>query len=368
MKILQISPHFSPNIGGVETHINDLVLGLVDKKHKVFVLAYKALQTKIASSVLERHKRLKILRIPWLPGLFYTFVDKPILEFLYLFPGIFVVSSLIILFDRPDVIHAHGLVAGTTAVIWGKIFGIRTVISTHNIYNFPKSGFYSKFINWVLNKTDHILCLSHQSMGEIKKIVKDKNKISIFVSWVNLKKFKPLDKGESKKKLGWGKQFIVLFVGRLVPEKGISELLSAAKLLSKGIKLKIAGSGPLESKVQKYYIGKISQDDLSIYYSGADIVIVPSTHDEGFGRVILEALACGTPIIASNRGAIPGVIDETVGKLIDVTPINIKRAIEYFYNKPDKLKELSKNTRKFVIKRYGDKNIEAIISSYTSRV
>lgn len=367
MKILQITPHFSPNVGGVETHIDDLVSELVARNNKVFVLCYRPLQTKADWKIYESIKNNKILRIPWLPGLFYKLVNKPILEFLYLVPGIFLVAPFIIFLEEPKVIHAHGLIAGAVAVIWGKIFGIRTVISTHNIYSFPQSGLYRRFVNFIFNNVDHVLCLSSQSADEIKDIVKDKSKVSIFTSWVDLKKFYPLDKKDSKNKLGWDNKFTVLFVGRLVAEKGIPELLSAAKLFNKGIELKIAGSGPLETKIGKYYIDKISQEDLPVYYSAADIVVVPSTHDEGFGRVILESLACGTPVIASNRGGVPEVMDSTVGKLIDVTPVNIKNAIEFFDSNPEKLKQLSKNARAFAEKRYSSKNIETILSSYSSK-
>ena len=136
--------------------------------------------------------------------------------------------------------------------------------------------------------------------------------------------------------------------------------------MNKGIEIKIAGSGPLEKASQKYYVGKISQTDLPTYYSAANVVIVPSTHDEGFGRVILESLACGTPVIGSNRGAIPEAMDNSVGKLIDITPVKIKDTIEYFYENPDKLKDLSNNTRAFAEKRYSSNNLIAILSCYSS--
>lgn len=366
MNILQITPHFRPNIGGVETHINDLVSALVARNNNVFVLTYQPLQTKSSWRLFERTQNEKILRIPWLPGLFYKLVNKPILEFLYLVPGIFLVAPFVIFLEEPKIIHAHGLIAGVVAVVWGKIFGIRTVISTHNIYSFPQSGLYRRFVNFIFNNVDHVLCLSSQSADEIKDIVKDKSKVSIFTSWVNLEKFHPINKLESRKKLGWNNEFTILFVGRLVPEKGIPELLSAAKLLKKGISLKIAGSGPLESSVKKYYLGKISQDDLPTYYSAADVVIVPSTHDEGFGRVILESLACGIPVIGSNRGGIPQVMDNTMGVLINVTPFNIKNSVEHFFDNPDKLKKLGRNARMFAEKRYSSKNIIAILSSYSN--
>src|SRR3989344_15380 len=364
MKVLQISPHFSPNLGGVETHLDDLVFTLNKKGYEVFVLTYRPLQTKSSWKIFEDKKGVKILRIPWVSGLFYRLINRPVLEFLYLFPGIFLVTPFAILFRRPDVIHSHGLVAGVVAVFWGKIFKTRTVISTHNIYNFPPLGVHRELANWVFNNIDHILCLSSQSAEEIKNMIKEKEKVSIFTSWVNLRKFYPLDKEICKTRLGWKGQFVVLFVGRLVSEKGIPQLLKAAKLFRKGISLKIAGSGPLEDRVGKYYIGKVSQEDLPLYYSASDVVVVPSTHDAGLGRVIIESLACGTPVIGSNRGAIPQVMNGMAGKLIDVTPENIRDSVELFYKSPKKLKTLSLNSRKLVEKRYSDENVKVITESY----
>jgi len=365
MKILILSVHYLPNIGGAETHISDLIEALNERKNDVFLLTYQPLQTNASWKIYEKGHRYKIFRIPWVSGLFYKFQHKPVLEFLYVFPGIFIFLPFIIIFQRPDVIHAHGIISGFVAVFWAKIFRIRTVVSTHNTYNFSGGKSPNGLINWIFNNTDHVLCLSKQSAKEIGGLVEDKTKISIFTSWVDLNKFHPFNKILSKRKLAWKDKFVVLFVGRLVPEKGVPELLSAAKLFNKKIGLKIAGTGILEAKIGKYYIGKISQKDLPVYYSAADMVIVPSTHDEGFGRVIVEALACGTPVIGSNRGAIPQVMDESVGKLIDVTPKNIKETVEYFYNNPEKLRSLTKKARSFAERRYSNKNVESILSAYS---
>lgn len=357
MKILQITAHYSPNIGGVETHLEDLVSALATRKHKIFVLTYQPLQTKVEWKIFERKDNIKILRIPWISGFFYKLINKPVLEFLYLVPGIFLAAPFVILFTRPKVLHGHGLIAGVVAIVWGKVFRVRSVISIHNIYHFPSSGLYRRFIDWMFNNVDHVLCLSSQSAIEIRNIVKDKNRVSIFTQWVNLEKFKPL-KPKTKK-------FIVLFVGRLVKEKGIQELLAASEKWDKSIQLQVAGTGPLADLVpEKNYLGPISQERLPEIYSQASLTIVPSIHEEGFGRVILESLACGTAVIGSKRGAIPEAMNNTVGKLIDITPINIKNSIEYFYKNPDKLKKLSKNARNFAEKRYGSSNVEKIISSY----
>lgn len=362
MKILQLTVHFSPNLGGVETHLDDLIRGLADKKHQVFVLTYRPLSVKTDWKFWQEDKGVQILRLPWLPGWFNKLSKIPAGEFFYLVPGLFIVLPFILLFFRPNVIHSHGLSAGFVGAFWGKIFGIRTVLSTHSIYHFPKSGAFTAMAKWIFQTNEYNLCLSNQSAKELVDLGVSPQKVGRFTYWVDLDKFKSVP--DAKRKIGWVGRFVVLFVGRLVSEKGIPELLQAAKLFKKGIDLKIAGSGPLESKVGKYYIGRISQADLPAYYSAADIVIVPSTHDEGFGRVIIEALACGTPIVAANRGAIPEAMDNSVGRLIDITPENINNTIVYFHKNAKKLLSMSKKAREFSVVRYSDVNINKIIASY----
>ena len=370
MKVLQLTAHFRPNIGGVETHLDDLCKVLAKKNFNVIVLTYRPLHTKTHWKIFEKEKGIEIIRIPWIPNLFYKLIFSPILEFGYLLPGLFFMTPIIFFSKNPEVIHAHGLVAGFVAVFWGKIFNKRIVISTHSIYHFPKDSLYSNFVKWIFSNANSVLGLSSQSINEIELLGIPSTKIRQFTYWIDLNNFKRIN--NAKKILGWDRQFTVLFVGRLIPEKGILELIESAKKWDKGINLKIIGGGPLKqlvelsAKNQKNinYIGIVAQENLPVYYSGSDILIVPSLNDEGFGRVILESLACGTPVIGANKGAIPEVIDETVGELIKINTENIKQVVEYFYKHPDKLSNLAKNCRKFAERRFSEKNAETIIKAY----
>lgn len=371
MKVLQLTVHLFPNVGGVETHLKDLIDSLVKKDWKVFVLAYQPLSTKTVWKIHEKHPNLEIFRLPWLAGLFYKFIPYPKLEFLYLFPGLFFSTPIFLFLKRPDIIHAHGLVSAAVAVFWGKIFRIDVVVSTHSIYTFPKSGLYHDFAKVVFQSAKKVLCLSRKSLEEIQSLGVKKDKISLFTYWIDLEKFQTIEK--AKKKLGWDSKFTVLFVGRLVSEKGIEVLLNSVKKWNKGINLIFAGNGPLEKDIRNAssefpnvkFAGKVSQEDLPLFYSGADCLIVPSTSEEGFGRVIIESLACGTPVVASEKGAIPEAMDKTVGRFIEVTPKNIKDEINYLYKNPSVLKKLAQKARKFVERRYSENNVQTIIKTYT---
>ncbi len=375
-EVLLLSIAFSPNVGGIETHFDDLTEILDKQGWKVWVLTYKPLTTDVKASLFEKKgKNIYIFRIPTIRGLFYNLVKKPALEFLFLAPGLFIALPLFLLTKASKVrtIHTHGLVAGFVGVFWGKIFGKKVITTTHSIYNFPKTGLYRSFARWIFGTSDYVLTLSKQSAKEIEDLGVDKKKIKVFTYWIDLEKFKvQSSKLKVRKKLGWEGKFVVLFVGRLVPEKGVLELLQAAKRWNKNIVLAIAGSGPLEQEIKHQsltinhliYLGKVGNDELPIYYSASDLVVVPSVHEEGFGRVILESLACGTPVLGAKRGAIPEAMDETVGKLIEPSPEEIKKWVEYYYKNPKELKKLSRNARKYAEKRYSERNVETIISTY----
>lgn len=372
MKVLQITAHFKPNIGGVETHLDDLIKTLIKKRWEVFVLTYRPLTTNVKWNIFEQHPFIFILRIPWIPSLFYKLITFPLLEFLYLLPGLFLATPFVLLIKKPEAIHAHGLVSGFTAVFWGKIFGIRSIVSTHSIYSFPRKGLYRNFVSWIFQNANYCLGLSNQAVEEILSLGINKDRVKKFTYWIDLEKFKRIENARSK--LKWGDRFIVLFVGRLVREKGLEELLQSAKSWNQNIKLVIAGVGPLEDIIKKTslkyknieYLGIVNQNELPLYYSGTDCLIVPSTSKEGFGRVSLEALACGTPVIGSNRGAISEAITSKVGELIDITPDNIKRKIEYYYSHRASLRKLANNCRIFAERRYSEKNAETIIRAYQS--
>lgn len=372
MKILELSVHFPPNVGGVETHLWDLVTLLSKKGLRVFVLCYQPLSIKIPWKIFEKSKNLEILRIPWIAGFFYKLIPYKKLEFLYLFPGLFFFAPFILSEINPKIIHAHGLVAGFVAVFWGKIFQKKVIISTHSLYSFPSSGFYSKFAKFIFNRSDKILCLSKKSCKEVTNLGVNKNKIIQFTYWLDLNKFKNIE--NAKKLFSFNEKFIVLFVGRLVPEKGIEVLLDSAARWNNNIGLIFVGTGPLEGDIIRcsakdskiHFMGRLNQDELPSIYSAADVTIVPSVSEEGFGRVIMESLACSTPVIAANRGSIPEALDASVGQLIDISADNMRKAVENLYKNNSRLKLFSSNARKFAERRYSQRNANTIIQILTN--
>lgn len=376
--ILILSPFFRPNIGGVEAYLDDLCEYLRKHNYIVYVLTYQPLTTKIKGKKYEKKENLEIRRIPWFGhNWFHKLEPYPLLEFLYLTPCLFVhvFSFLIRNHRRIDVLHAHGLIAAFIAKFMVKIFKKRSVISTCAVYNLRKGTLFAKVVRWLLSDFDKVLPLADFSKRELIRIGLPEEKMNIYYLWVDQAIYKPKDKKESKERIHLAGKFIVLFIGRLIKMKGVEILIEAARKINKKINLVFIGDdGPLLNVVEKaaaqseniISVKKIHGNQLIPYYQAADILIVPSQYEEAFGKVIIESLSCGTPVIGANKGAIPDILDLSVGRLIEPTIENIKREIEYFYHHPDILSQLAVNCRPYAEKYFSNKNAAIIAASYYS--
>jgi glycosyltransferase involved in cell wall biosynthesis len=126
-----------------------------------------------------------------------------------------------------------------------------------------------------------------------------------------------------------GRSLTVGFVGRLVPEKGVDDLLCAlAALGTDGTRALIVGGGPAESRLHQQaeelglagrveWTGFVPAHQTAALYRRMDLIVVPSkrasTWTEQFGRVVIEALASGVPVLASDSGELPELIEQTGG-------------------------------------------------------
>ena len=159
------------------------------------------------------------------------------------------------------------------------------------------------------------------------------SKIEVIPCGVDLERFRPVDKLAARRRLGITDRRVVLFVGRMDPLKGLDILLQAvAKLEDRdGLRvLVVGGSLNGDHALSRYqdqaralgiagqvtFLGSLVQERLPSYYNAADVCVVPSYY-ESFSLVAVEALACGTPVIASRVGGLTGILrDGETGFLV----------------------------------------------------
>jgi glycosyltransferase involved in cell wall biosynthesis len=173
-----------------------------------------------------------------------------------------------------------------------------------------------------------IVTISNYSLEKIQKHYHiNKSKVRIVPNGVDVEKFKPTgNKEENRRKFGLGDEPCVLFVGSLIPRKGLPFLVEAAKKIVKekaNTKFLIVGDGPLKNQLTAslekanllgnfLFMGNLQDDKLSAVYSCADVFVLPSIQ-EGQGIVLLEAQASGIPVVAFDVGGIKEAVrnDET---------------------------------------------------------
>jgi len=361
--ILIITPFFHPNIGGVETHLTDLVDELSKKNH-VYVHTYSPITTsQVSWKKVEKHPNLEIFRhFLFGKNLFHVLEKYPILQFLYLTPNLFLHTFIWMAkhHKKISVIHSHGFNAAFIGHILSKIYNKKHIISTHAIYDYLKP---SHFLLRLINQSYITLTLSKASQKQLINWGVNSNKLSVYRYWINLNLFKVT---QAK-----NKQFTVLFVGRLITKKGIKLLIKTAKKMPY-IDFNFIGTGPLEKYLKNHsikfkninFLGKIDNKLLPQYYSQSHLLCVPSLYQEGFGRVVMESVACGTPVLASNLGGLSEALNDTVSILTKPTSKNLFISINRLYKNKDLYSKLSKHCRSYALTNFSNKNILSIIKYY----
>lgn len=162
------------------------------------------------------------------------------------------------------------------------------------------------------------ICVSGALARKLGCLGGDAQKIHVFRNGIDLERFHPLEKAEARRKLGLSEGTILLSVGNLIELKGHHLAIEALSELPSDTRLIIAGIGPERQHLEKLAIqlgvasrttfaGQIDNRELKWWYSAADVLLLCSSR-EGWANVLLEAMACGTPVVATPVGGTPEII------------------------------------------------------------
>lgn len=218
-----------------------------------------------------------------------------------------------------DVIDAHYFYPdGVAAIMLGRYFRKPVVISALGTdinlilqYSLPR-----RMMLWAAEQSAAIITVCEALKTEMVKFGVESSRITALRNGVDLALFRPVNRVAARRKLGMD-QFTLLSVGHLDPRKGHQHVIHALPELP-DVRLMIAGSGPDRKKLEAQakaagvadrvtFLGPLPQDRLREYYGGADALVLASSR-EGWANVLLEAMACGTPVVASNVWGTPEVV------------------------------------------------------------
>ncbi len=292
MRVLQVSDSYYPDPGGVSEVLYHLSQSLINLGHEVMILTSWHPEVKNEEMVKRVGYRIRLQANK--SEVIWTF--SPLLPF----------EVRKFIKERSfDIIHTHGPFAPNLpffALLYSDTVNVATFHTAFTNFNYYK---LAKFAFTGISKRLHgSICVSHKALREIYPHFPKGNYV-IIPNGVDINRFKP----EGEKIKDFSNYPTILFLGRLDPRKGLPILIKAFPAIKKAIpdaRLIVVGRGqppkdiPPQVADSILFKGEISPEMVPVYYRSVDLYCSPAIGGETFGIVLLEAMASGTPTIASD--------------------------------------------------------------------
>lgn len=226
-----------------------------------------------------------------------------------------------------DLIDAHYLYPdGVAAVALGRHFGVPVVITARgsDVTQLPDYPAPRRMIRWAMREADALISVSAGLKAAMVALDADPSRVTVLRNGVDLAMFTPQDRVAARARLGLDGP-VLLSVGLLNDRKGHHRVIAGLALLP-GWRLLVVGDGPDRAKLgalaatlgvadRVTFVGPVPHAELPLYYSAADALVLASSR-EGWANVLLEAMACGTPVVASPIPGNPEVVQEPAAGVI----------------------------------------------------
>jgi len=271
---------------------------------------------------------------------------------------------------KPDLIHAHfSYPDGFGMIGLAKKWNIPLVISALGTIERKvayEGSYTSRQIIKAMNFADKVLSVSEDLKLHIVNLGINENNVIVVPNGVDTEKFKPAGKENARKLLNLPlDKNIILFVGALRSIKGVDYLIEAAKnFVDSNTELYLVGRDDglkksLKKMAQDFkitdfikFIGPVNHKDIPLWVSASDILVLPSL-SEGRPNVVLEALACEVPVVATDVGGIPElIINGETGYLVPAkNPLELSEKVNKLLGDENQREKMGKFGRKSIIQR-----------------
>ena len=216
---------------------------------------------------------------------------------------------------------------GVAACLLGRWLGLPVLMTARgsDVNLYPQFAVPRALIRWAVRNSVRVIAVSEALRDALLALGVEPAKVITLRNGVDRQRFRPLDRNELRSRLGYAGTTL-LSVGNLLELKGHHLVIEALANLP-DVSLVIAGEGPLRNSLETLarqqgvvdrvrFVGTVAQDELVAHYNAADALVLASSR-EGMPNVVLESLACGTPVIATAVGGVPELLDtERVGRLV----------------------------------------------------
>lgn len=271
----------------------------------------------------------------------------------------------------PDAIYGHFWNSAYSGYEYAKTNDIPLFVATgeseiQKLFSFPKDQ--KAFSDYVSG----VICVSSKNRDEsIELGLTTAEKCAVFPNAVNAELFKKLDKEQCREQLNLPQDaFIIAFVGWFIERKGPQRVAEAIKRIQgKPVYSLFIGKGEQEPHCDNIlFKGALSHDKVPLYLNAADVFVLPTLH-EGCCNAVVEAMACGLPVISSNLSFNWDVLDETNSIMTDPNNVDeIAAAILTLRDNHDQRKALSKGALLKASSLSIDQRAEAIVDFMESKL
>jgi glycosyltransferase involved in cell wall biosynthesis len=226
--------------------------------------------------------------------------------------------------SKPSAVYGHFVTpAGITAARIGKKYNIPSFMAHGEATPNTINHFGVEGVRKELTTIDGVIAVSTHNKEMLTSLnVVEEKKIVVFPNGYRDERFFPRDRIESRRKFNLPEdKFIVSFVGSFDHRKGINRVMESVNKLD-DVYVICAGKGHLQPKGEKcLYSGIVNNEELPYFYSASDAFVLP-TLNEGCCNAIIEAMACGLPIVSSNKRFNDDILDNNCSLRIDPLAIN----------------------------------------------